>query len=233
MTAPFPIEAELAIKDLYEALAYFYDLNFGEVCLPEDRPFYLMKAREAAAECFAKYHHHVYPHRTETHVERVRREKREADEREQIRLPVKQHLAAERATVRARLAAGVRVMDGWADVPEPKRKQQAGAFIALARQLVDLSDQVVAPLPTTSICVCPYCKRIVLPSILTGFGCERCRAWWMPRARDNHAPLPPGFWDTKLPGDAYGRALPEPLEAPRPKPTRKRAAPADTTEDVA
>lgn len=190
------------IDALYHALGYLYDLTFGEVCEPEDHAHHLAKARGIAVAALAQAGPLVHHRQAETHVERVRREKREAGERTQIRLPVKEHLRQRRDATRARVVAGLAAIDAWETAPADRRRLQAKTFLSLAAQLADLADQVAAPLPDTTIVACPHCNRTTLPGWHGVHEC--CSTWWGVDPRRGDRPLPAGFWTKRLPGDPSG-----------------------------
>ena len=122
-----------ALDDLYHALGYLYDLTFGDVCEPEDHAHHLAKARGIAVAALAQAGPLVHHRPAETHVERVRREKREASERTQIRLPVKEHLRQRRDATRARVVAGLAAIDAW----EPTLED---AFMALVTMIPTMNE---------------------------------------------------------------------------------------------
>lgn len=193
-----------ALRDTDAALSYLYSLIFGEVCEPQDRAWYFGLAREQAIKAIVANRKHLEPNSGPTHVDRVRAERAAAAVAIQHRLPVKEHLRAERNAAAARCAAALPVIAAWDGEWTESRRAQARGFLALATRLVDTAAQAAEPLPMTTLCACQRCYRVTLPGWHGTYGCKPCGVWWGPDPRAGHTALPATFWAKKLPGDPSG-----------------------------
>jgi hypothetical protein len=193
--------------DLRDALAYLYDLTWGEVARTEEELTQLKQTAYWMARAALN--------RAELEMREARPKNRmelsrvAAVQLEQ-KLPVKQQIAIDRDALGGRLLAGVTALSALHAVDEEARIKKTKAFTAIATQFTLLAYQAAQPLPGTDACICRACRRIVLPDI--GGGYTHCQRIWHPHRANNFHALPDGFWLKYRPGDRYTKRLEDPLD---------------------
>lgn len=122
---------------------------------------------------------------------------------------------AERAAKLAELLqAEAEGLHGWGALPAGQRPQRAARLVALAREATEAAERCVTPLPSTDVCVCRTCKRVLLPTRAFGTALYRCCGRsWMPDPRAGYGPLRADFWQRYAPGDRCGIELAPDLDA--------------------
>lgn len=81
-------------------------------------------------------------------------------------------------------------------------EQNLQLFVELAQELVNETWALAMGFPKSTVCVCPRCKRIVLPE--PGGLYRHCNQLWDDFGRRKEiAGITPFFWNSHKPGDKY------------------------------
>lgn len=81
-------------------------------------------------------------------------------------------------------------------------EQNLRLFVELAQELVNETWALAMGFPNSTVCVCPRCKRIVLPE--PGGLYRHCHQLWDDFGRRKEiAGITPFFWNSHKPGDKY------------------------------
>jgi hypothetical protein len=117
---------------------------------------------------------------------------------------VEQDLRAAIAQNQAALRDMWPALADWEALADEQRAQLHGRVNDAVRAIFAARESL-RRLPATTACICPSCRRVVLPSTWDGRQFECCGRLWGPRPE--HSALPAGFWDTARPGDSFQGAL--------------------------
>jgi hypothetical protein len=124
-------------------------------------------------------------------------------------LPAKAKLREDAAAYKARLLAGLERLDHWKGMEQGTQSKTERALKELLSLLIDATVNQHQALPKTSICICPGCQRVYLPSGIGAgtYHCRPCARLWGFHRSLKPQPLPMGFWAKHLPGDVVAKKL--------------------------